>query len=72
MKRNIGSADKAIRIVIAIIAAVLFFTNAITGTLGYIILAFGAIMLATALVNFCGLYAPFGINTCKRCRAEEP
>lgn len=69
MKRNIGIADKVVRIVIAIIAALLFFTNTVTGTIGYIILAFGAIMLATALVNFCGLYAPFGINTCKRPRS---
>lgn len=66
MKRNIGLLDKAIRILIAALAAILFFTNTITGTLGIIVLGVGAVMLTTALVNFCGLYTLLGINTCKR------
>lgn len=66
MKKNIGIADKIVRIVIAIVLIVLFFTDIISGTLGIVALAFAGIMLATAFVNFCGLYVPFGINTCKR------
>lgn len=66
MKRNVGLVDKIIRIVIAALAAILFFTDTVTGIWGYVALAFGGIMLITGFVNFCALYAPFGINTCKR------
>ena len=65
MKANMGTADKAIRIIIAIVLIVLYFTNIITGTLGIIALVLAGIFLLTSLVGFCPLYAPFGLNTCK-------
>ena len=65
MKRNMGSADKIIRVVIAAVISVLFLTNVVTGTLGIVLLAVAAIFLLTSLINFCPLYAPFGISTCK-------
>jgi hypothetical protein len=66
MKKNLGNADKMIRILIAAVAALLFFTNIVTGTLGIIVLVGGGILLATSLINFCPLYAILGINTCPR------
>jgi hypothetical protein len=66
MKKNLGNADKTIRILIAAVAALLFFTNIVTGTLGIIVLVGGGILLATSLINFCPLYAILGINTCPR------
>ncbi len=66
MKKNLGNADKTIRILIAAVAALLFFTNIVTGTLGIIMLVGGGILLATSLINFCPLYAILGINTCPR------
>jgi fatty acid desaturase len=65
MKKNMGTADKAIRIVIALIIAGLYFTNIITGTLGIILLVLGAVFLLTSFISFCPLYLPFGISTCK-------
>ncbi|MBK7434848.1 MAG: DUF2892 domain-containing protein [Chitinophagaceae bacterium] len=65
MKKNMGSIDRIIRVVIAAVIAVLYFTNIISGTLGIILLALGGIFLLTSLVSFCPLYLPFGINTCK-------
>lgn len=65
MKANMGSTDKIIRVVVAVIIAVLFFTNIISGTLGMILLALAGIFVLTSLVSFCPLYAPFGISTCK-------
>ncbi|HSH52525.1 MAG TPA: DUF2892 domain-containing protein [Bacteroidales bacterium] len=64
MKKNIGVADRVIRIIIALTIGVLYFTNVITGTLGTVLLIIGAVLLITAIVNFCGLYALFGISTC--------
>ena len=66
MKKNMGNADKMIRIIIAAIVAILFFTNVISGTLGIILMALAGIFVLTSLVSFCPLYAPFGITTCKR------
>jgi len=66
MKKNLGNADKMIRMVIAAVAALLFFTNVVIGTLGIIVLVAGGVLLATSLINFCPLYAILGINTCPR------
>lgn len=65
MKKNLGSADKLIRIILAVTFAVLYFTGTVTGTPGMILLAAGGILLATALISFCPIWAIFGINTCK-------
>ena len=65
MKKNMGSADRMIRVIVAIVIAILYFTNVITGTLGIVLLAVGAIFLLTSIVSFCPLYAPFGLKTCK-------
>jgi hypothetical protein len=65
MKKNMGSADRIIRIVVAIILAILYFTGTISGTLGIVLLVIGVVFLLTGLVSFCPLYLPFGISTCK-------
>lgn len=61
-----GTADKIIRIVIAAIFAVLYFTHTVSGTVGIVLLALGAVFVLTSLISFCPLYLPFGINTCKK------
>jgi len=66
MKLNMGGADRIIRALIAVAIAVLYFTNVITGTLGIVLLVFGAVFLLTSIVGFCPLYAPFGIRTCPK------
>ncbi len=65
MKKNMGTADRIIRVIIAAIIAGLFFGNVINGTVGIILLVLASIFLLTSLVSFCPLYAPFGISTCK-------
>lgn len=64
MKHNMGNADRIIRILIAITIAILYFTNVITGTLAYVLLAVGAIFILTSLIGSCPLYSIFGIKTC--------
>lgn len=59
-----GSSDKVIRLIIAAIIGVLYFTETITGTLGIVLLVFAGIVVLTSLISFCPLYAPFGIRTC--------
>ncbi|MBT29739.1 MAG: hypothetical protein CMO01_08760 [Thalassobius sp.] len=65
MKKNMGTADKVIRIAIAAIVAVLYFTNVISGTVAIIAGILAIIFLLTSLISFCPLYAPFGISTCR-------
>lgn len=65
MKKNMGNADRIIRTLLAIVFAVLYFTNTITGTVGIILLVLAIIFLLTSLVSFCPLYAPFGLATRK-------
>lgn len=66
MKKNMGNADRTIRILIAAVIATLFFTNVITGTLGIVLLVLAAVFVLTSLVSFCPLYAPFGLSTCSK------
>jgi hypothetical protein len=65
MKKNMGTADRIIRTVIALLMIVLFFQGVVSGTIGIILLVLSGIFLLTAVVGFCPLYAPFGISTCK-------
>jgi hypothetical protein len=66
MKKNMGSADKLIRVLIAVVIAVLYYLGKIEGTLAIVLMAFAIIFLLTSLVSFCPLYTIFGINTCKK------
>ncbi|WP_064094086.1 YgaP family membrane protein [Rossellomorea aquimaris] len=63
MKSNVGSVDKVIRIILGIILLSLLFF--IEGSLKWIGL-FGGVLLLTAFINWCPLYLPFGISTCRR------
>jgi len=66
MKKNMGSADKGIRIVIALAIAALYYFNVIEGTLAYVLMALALVFLLTSFISFCPLYLPFGLNTCKK------
>ncbi|MCE2742106.1 MAG: DUF2892 domain-containing protein [Fluviicola sp.] len=66
MKKNMGSIDKVIRIIIAVVLIVLFTTGKISGTTGVVLLALAGIFVLTSLISFCPLYLPFGISTCKK------
>lgn len=66
MKANMGSLDKAIRIVLAIVFAMLFITKTVESNVGMVLLVLGGIFLFTSILSFCPLYTILGINTCKK------
>lgn len=66
MKKNMGFADKITRVLFAIIIAMLYFTNQITGVAAIVLGLFAVVFLLTSLVGFCPLYAPFKISTLKK------
>lgn len=65
MKKNMGTIDRIIRLVIAAVITLLYFNNTITGTLGIILMVLAGVFVLTSLVSFCPLYTLVGINTCK-------
>lgn len=66
MKKNVGSTDKIVRILIAILIGVLYYNETITGTTAIILLVFAIIFFITSFISFCPLYVPFGISTSKK------
>lgn len=66
MKKNMGTADKAVRIIVALIIAGLYFGGVVEGTLGIVLLVLAAVFVLTSLISFCPLYLPFGIKTCPK------
>ncbi len=65
MKKNMGKADKLIRLIIAAVFALLYINGIVDGTLGIVLLVLASVFTLTSLVSYCPLYAPFGLNTCK-------
>lgn len=64
MKKNMGNADRIIRVIVAALIATLYLSNVITGTLGIILLVLAGVFVLTSVVSFCPLYAPFGLSSC--------
>ena len=70
MKKNIGSADRAIRIVAAVAFAILALSGQVSSVVATILGVLAVVFLATSLVGFCPLYAPFKISTKKDVAAQ--
>ena len=66
MKKNMGSLDRTVRIIVAALVAVLYFMGMIQGTSAIILSVLAVVLLLTSSVSFCPIYAIFGINTCKK------
>lgn len=64
MKKNMGSTDRVIRLLLAVVFAALYFTDTVTGTFGYVLLALGGVFVLTSVVSFCPLYTLVGFSTC--------
>lgn len=71
MKKNIGNTDKLVRLILALVIAVLYFTNVIEGTLAVVLGIVALVLVLTSLINFCGIYAIFGCSTCKSKPSES-
>lgn len=66
MKKNIGTVDKAIRILLTITIAGLYLTNLISGTLAIVLLVLAIILVVTSFVGVCPLYLLFGLSSRKK------
>lgn len=66
MKKNMGLIDKVIRILVAVVVIVLYFTHIISGILAIILLVLAGVFILTSLIGVCPLYLPFGLSTNKK------
>jgi hypothetical protein len=65
MVKNMGSLDKAIRLVLAAVFVALYFTNVVSGTLGIVLLVLAGVFALTSFIGSCPLYLPFNLSTRK-------
>lgn len=63
--KNMGSADRIIRFLLALVFIVLYFGGFVSGILGTILLILAVVFILTSAVAFCPLYVPFKISTRK-------
>jgi hypothetical protein len=66
MKTNVGTVDKVIRILIAVVVVALYFTNVISGTLAIVLLAVSAILVVTSLISVCPIYLLLSLSSKKK------
>ncbi len=64
MKKNMGTADKGIRLLLAAIFIGLFVSKLVTGALGIVLLVVAGVFVLTSVVSFCPLYTIAGVKTC--------
>ena len=66
MKRNMGTLDRTIRIIVAVVIAALYYSGQISGTLAIVLGVIALVFVLTSLVGTCPAYLPFGLSTCKQ------
>ena len=66
MTKNMGTADRTIRIIAAVVIAYLYYTGRISGTLGTVLLVFAIVFVITSFISWCPGYLPFGFSTRKK------
>jgi len=66
MRKNMGSADRVIRILVAVAVIALYFSNLISGTTAIVLLVLAGIFILTSFMSFCPLYLPFKLSTRKK------
>jgi hypothetical protein len=66
MKKNMGLTDRSVRILLAVLFSILYYTETVTGSWGIVLLVLTGVFLLTSVISFCPLYMPFGINTSRK------
>lgn len=66
MKKNMGSMDRIVRLIISLAFVLLYYTQTVSGTLGLVLVILAGIFTLTSILGWCPLYLPFGISTIKK------
>jgi len=65
VQKNMGTVDRALRTLLALLVAVLYFTGRIGGTLALVLGVLAVVFLLTSFVGWCPLYSPLRLSTRK-------
>lgn len=65
MNKNMGAVDRVIRILVALVVVVLYFTGKISGTLAIVLGIVAIAFVITSFMGWCPGYLPFGLSTRK-------
>jgi hypothetical protein len=65
MTKNMGTIDRVIRVILAVVVIFLYLSGSITGIAALILGIIAAIFIITSIVGFCPLYVPLKISTRK-------
>jgi len=65
MKQNMGTIDRLVRTLLAVLIVILYFTGQITGTAAILLGIVAILFLVTSFLGFCPAYLPLKINTKK-------
>lgn len=71
MTKNMGSADRIIRVLIAIAFVTLYLTGVISGIWGIVLIVLSIVFVGTSLISFCPLYLPLGLSTLRKNLASK-
>lgn len=66
MTKNMGVADRVIRILAAVAVVVLYLTHVISGPLAIVLGVVAAVLVLTSFVGVCPAYIPFKLSTLKK------
>lgn len=64
--KNMGTLDRSLRIIVALILAALAATGTLEGTVAIAAWIVAGIFLATSVAGFCPAYRLIGVDTCGR------
>jgi len=62
-EKNVGTIDRAIRIILGLVLIMIFALNIVAAPWSYFVVLIGIITLATGVLGICGLYSLLGMNT---------
>lgn len=65
MKKNMGTADRLVRILAAAAFVILYLAHVVGGTWGLVLLVVAGVFVVTSVAGVCPLYSVLGIKTCK-------
>ena len=67
MQKNMGTTDKVLRLIVAVIAIALAANGTISCGLAIIAYVVAGVFVLTSFVSFCPLYRVLGLRTCANC-----
>ena len=66
MKKNEGTLDRVLRLVVAAVVVALYLKGVISGVLAVVLGIVAAALVVTSFTGFCMLYVPFKLSTRKK------